>query len=305
MSVASPDRKTQAAAVIVYGFQGGMISGMAVGSLLVGSLGAEGIFSLSALVALVSSVYCLAVVPKVASEDRKINSQNREIIRGLGEAIRNPQFINTMFTVGVPAKAVLTGIIVFALPLLLAQSNFAQEDIGQMIMIYAISVVFASHFIAPRVDRLGSARNVLFQGTLISAAGLGLIAYGGSNTFEMISESVSGSTILLMLGIAIVGIAHGFINAPVVTFVADSQLAAKIGASTATATYRFAERIGHIMGPVLMGFLFIWFQNDWAALGCVAIGIVILGLLFIATSADGPLQEHDIRDTGLKASINR
>ena len=38
LNVASPDKKTQGTAIIVLGFQGGMLSGMAIGSLLVNSL---------------------------------------------------------------------------------------------------------------------------------------------------------------------------------------------------------------------------------------------------------------------------
>jgi dipeptide/tripeptide permease len=208
-----------------------------------------------------------------------------------------------MVTIGVPAKAVLTGVITFGLPLLLAQSEFAQEDIGQIIMIYAISVVVASKFIAPRVDRLGTARNILFQGTLISAVGLGLIAYGGSNTLNLAANAIVNPTIILLAGIALVGIAHGFINAPVITHIADSQLAARIGATTATATYRFAERAGHIMGPVIMGALFILFRDDWAAIGFAAVAIVLLGVLFIATSSNGPTtqSDRDTQNSGLKA----
>lgn len=303
LSVASPQRKTQAAAIIVYGFQGGMISGMAVGSLLVSSMGTQGVFTLSAIITVVAAFYCLVAVPNVAVSDEESGTQNRDLLRGLGQAIRSAQFLNTMFTIGVPAKAVLTGIITFALPLLLAQSEFAQEDIGQIIMIYAISVVLASHFIAPRVDKLGTARNVLFQGTLISAAGLGLIAYGGSHTLNLTADASVNPTFILILGIALVGIAHGFINAPVVTYVADSQLAAKIGATTATATYRFAERAGHIMGPVIMGHLFILFHDDWAAIGFAAIAIVLLGILFAATASSGPTKQsqRDAQDSGLKA----
>jgi len=303
LSVASPQRKTQAAAIIVYGFQGGMISGMAVGSLLVSSMGTQGVFTLSAIIALVSAFYCLVAVPKVAVGDGEPLTQNRDLLRGLGQAVRSAQFLNTMFTIGVPAKAVLTGIITFALPLLLAQSEFAQEDIGQIIMIYAISVVLASQFIAPRVDKLGSARNILFQGTLISAVGLGFVAYGGSHTLNLAAQTSINPTIILIFGIALVGIAHGFINAPVVTYVADSQLAEKIGATTATATYRFAERAGHIMGPVIMGQLFILFRDDWAAIGFVAAAIILLGVLFAATSSGGPMKQSrkDVQDSEFNA----
>ena len=52
LAVAPPGKKTQAAAIIVYGFQGGMISGMAVGSLLVGYMGTNGVFLLAAAIGL-------------------------------------------------------------------------------------------------------------------------------------------------------------------------------------------------------------------------------------------------------------
>ena len=173
-------------------------------------------------------------------------------------------------------------------------------------MIYAISVVVASKFIAPYVDRLGSAREILFYGTMISAAGLGIISYGGMNVEELSASMGSqASTIFLLIGISMVGIAHGFINAPVVTFVADSKLAKQIGAGTATATYRFVERLGHIMGPVMMGVLFTLFDNNWVALGFVAAAIALLGIFFTSLSEDGPkeIQEIDEHDEVLASKI--
>ncbi len=296
LAVASPQRKTQASAIIVYGFQGGMISGMAVGSLLVSSMGTDGVFTLSAIIAFVASLYCLIAVPKVSS-DTDVDSSDSKLLQGLGLAVRNAQFINTMLTIGVPAKAVLTGIVTYALPLLLANAFYEQADIGQIIMIYAISVVIASKFIAPYVDRLGSARDILFYGTMISAAGLGIISYGGMNVESLsVGMGAQASTIFLLIGISMVGIAHGFINAPVVTFVADSELAKQIGPGNATATYRFVERAGHIMGPVMMGLLFTLFDNNWAALGFVAAAIALLGIFFASMSADGPSQTFDEAD---------
>src|SRR6202011_6176848 len=43
LAVASPEKKTQGTAIIVLGFQGGMLSGMAIGSLLVSFLQPQGI----------------------------------------------------------------------------------------------------------------------------------------------------------------------------------------------------------------------------------------------------------------------
>ena len=70
------------------------------------------------------------------------------------------------------------------------------------------------------------------------------------------------STAVVIAGVISVGIAHGFINAPVVTHVAHSELARQIGANSATTAYRFLERIGHVVGPVLVAQLFlIWGQS--------------------------------------------
>ncbi|NNF80393.1 MAG: MFS transporter [Rhizobiales bacterium] len=281
LAVAPPGKKTQAAAIIVYGFQGGMISGMAVGSLLVGYMGTNGVFLLAAAIGLVSALYAVVAVPTISEEvtSQSSSAPARDLVQSLGQAVRNIDFLNTMATIGIPAKAVLTGVITFALPLLLAKSGYPQEDIGQIIMLYAISVVASSKFVAVHVDRNGDAFSVLLTGALVS--GLGLALMGLSGTFDPAVVPVYTETILLVIGVLLIGAAHGFINAPVVTFVAESQLAQQIGTSTATATYRFLERVGHVAGPVIIGQLLIWTNFSWSAMGVVGFAIALLAVIFV------------------------
>ena len=190
LAVAPPGKKTQAAGIIVYGFQGGMISGMAVGSLLVSYMGPEGVFMLAAAIGLLASLYAFCAVPTVTAEAMAKASTvpAQGLMVSVGQAIRNFNFMNTMITIGVPAKAVLTGVMTFALPLLLARSGYPQEDIGQIIMIYAISVVLASGIISSHVDNVGNARNVLFQGALLSGIGLAFIGASGGITVSALSR---------------------------------------------------------------------------------------------------------------------
>ncbi|MGI9387988.1 MAG: MFS transporter [Methyloligellaceae bacterium] len=285
LAAAPPGKKTQAAGIIVFGFQGGMISGMAVGSLLVGYMGTNGVFMLSAAIGLVASLYAMIAVPKLSGHSILETSAapNVDLLSSLGKAFRSHHFVSTMVTIGVPAKAVLTGVVTFALPLLLAKGGYPQEDIGQIIMIYAISVVASNQFMSAHVDSVGDARSVLFQGALLSGVGLGLIALTG--TFDTSTAAPFMATIILVTGVMLVGIAHGFINAPVITYIADSKLAEEIGTSTATATYRFLERIGHVAGPVVIGQLLIWTQFDWSAVGIVGAATVICALMFVALSS--------------------
>lgn len=294
LAVAPAGKKTQAAGVIVFGFQGGMISGMAVGSLLVGYMGANGVFMLAAGIGVIAALYAMVAVPRISADMMNTASSDpkEDLLASLGKALKDSEFIKTMVTIGLPAKAVLTGVVTFGLPLMLAKSGYAQEDIGQIIMIYAISVVCANRFISVYVDRVGTARAVLFQGALLTGAGLALAALSGNLDPKSTSEYLP--TILLVLGVIMVGVSHGFINAPVVSFIADSKLSKQIGTSTTTATYRFLERIGHVAGPVIVGQLLIWTNFEWSAVAILGGAIAAFGVIFIVSSEDNHRVTYEI-----------
>ena len=287
LAIASPGGKTRGAAIIVFGFQGGMISGMAIGSLLVTYMGPLGVFTLGGMIATGMALYAITVLPSTAPQrmvESGIGSTLRQLGRDVGQVLRSMHFLQTMFFIGIPAKAVLTGIIIFALPLLLAQKNYAQEDIGQIIMVYAAGVVLASSWVSRLVDRTGKTDTILFWGAVISGIGLmaiGLIDWDGINDHENGGLLV---TLVLIVGVATVGIAHGFINAPVVTHVSDSELATKIGPTSVTATYRFLERIGHVAGPMIVGQMFLYWGQSALNLMWIGVAIALLGILFLSRS---------------------
>ena len=290
LTMASPHRKTQGAGIIVFGFQGGMISGMAVGSLLVNYIGPQNVFLVAAAVAGAVAVYALAAVPSVVPECVKSLSLKRnvaQIASSVVQVMRDLQFLKTMFLIGMPAKAILTGVIIFALPLLLAARGYPQEDIGQIIMVYAAGVIIASRFMSRVADRVGNTHVILFWGAVIS--GLGLILVGAIEHGAIVSGQNAGliEAIILIVGVAVVGIAHGFINAPVVTHVADSDLGRIVGSSSVTATYRFLERAGHVAGPIIVGQLFVFTGPDASLLTWIGGAVVILGLLFIIRAEPG------------------
>ena len=285
LAMAAPGGKTRGAAIIVFGFQGGMISGMAIGSLLVTYMGPSGVFMLGGIIAISMAIYAVFIVPATprrAMAETGFGANLRQLGRDLGQVLRNLRFMETMFLIGIPAKAVLTGVIIFALPLILAQKHYPQEDIGQIVMIYAASVVIASSYVSRLVDRIGKTDIILFWGTAISGVGLLLISLIGSDPID--AGGPDGTfmvTAVLIFGVAMVGVAHGFINAPVVTHVAESELATRIGVPSVTATYRFLERIGHIAGPVIIGQLFLFAGLDAANLIWVGGAIAALGFLFL------------------------
>jgi hypothetical protein len=278
----------------------------------VGSLGADNVFLLGAAVAFGLAGYAFTSLPihEWRSDARAgFEMSWGRFTRSLLRVVRDLDFLSTMLCIGVPAKAVLTGVIAFALPLLLTERGFAQEDVGQIVMLYAGAVILSSGVVSRLVDRTGYSLNALFFGALVSGLGLIIVGAIGLDGFafhadgpttgvllampppfasglatSMQAELPGSSVAALLFGIIVLGIAHGFINAPVVTHIADSPLAARLGQSAATAAYRFLERIGHVTGPVVVGQFLFWSGQDPLTLAWIGWGTVALGIVFVAVS---------------------
>ena len=278
LAVASPEKKTQGVAIIVFGFQAGLIAGMALGSLMVNFLGTRGVFMIAGGVGLANLIYCLFVVP---STERKaatssVGAAVKKLTLDLKKVVTDLEFLKTLFTIGAPAKAILTGVVTFALPLILGQAGYRSEDIGQVVMLYGLGVLVSSGYASRFVDRTKSSEMVLFIGAIMSGAGLAMVGLMGS---PMVGNGLL-STIIIVVAVLIVGLAHGFINAPVVGHIGQTALATRIGANPTTTAYRFLERGGHIAGPLLLSQMFLlWGQGPYV-IGGIGIAVVIFGLLF-------------------------
>lgn len=282
----SQARRTRAGSIIVFGFQAGMIAGMAIGSLLVSSIEAAGVFRLAAIVAAATAFYVALSLPATRSMGAKPRASS--LWQDVGALMRDGAFARTALLIGIPAKAILTGIVLLGLPLMLAQLGYAKEDIGQITMLYAGAVIVASQIASARADKTADTRSLLFQGACLTALGLFLIASPGLSFLMSWDIAAVPVTTLVVCGAVTIGIAHGFINAPIVTHVADTAAAGIVGATSAAATYRLLERIGHVLGPVAMMQIFAVMGVSWSAFAVIGVGILIMALLFYASGRTSP-----------------
>jgi len=280
LAYAAADKRTQSAGIIVYTFNGGMLSGMVIGGLLVGYVGSTGVFWIGAVVASLIALYTWLLIapPRMAQiEDTSIMRSSKAILG----VFKSGGFLWTTLLVGIPAKAVLTGVIIFAMPLVLSGMNLEQEDIGQVIMFYALGVLLSSHYVSRYADRVGRIRDILFIGLSLSGVGLAVI---GSIGWPALGTTMIGPvavTLILLAGTFIVGIAHGFINAPVISFIASTEAARRLGEAPVTAFYRFIERVGHIAGPLVVGQLFYFSGRSPMVIAWLGLTMVIFAVLFL------------------------
>jgi predicted MFS family arabinose efflux permease len=269
LAAADPARRTQGTSIIVYGFNAGMIAGAALGSLLASFVGEGRVIILGAVLTALVAAYAVLLIPRQAGV---ASAAGGSLWRDIGRALGDLGFLRTLLLIGAPAKAVLTGVVMFALPLLLAGKGYPPQDIGQIVMLYALGVLLVTGRAARLVDRLGRSDRALVWGALLSGlalAGIGLADRPGPAAALGAFEPWAIAAAVFLLGAA-----HGLINAPVVTHVAGARLAQEIGAGTVAGAYRFLERAGHVAGPLIVGQ--IW------ALGGSATGLMALGAAIAA-----------------------
>jgi MFS family permease len=278
--VAPPEKKTQGAAIIVFGFQGGMLSGTALGSLLVNQLQPQGVFAAAGAIAFIAIVYAIILVPSVAPIRQAATSFQavvRKLAGDIKSVVTNLEFLKVMLCIGVPAKAILTGTITFAMPLLLGQYGYRSEEIGQIVMLYGLGVIVSTGYASRLVDRTRNSESVLLAGAVASGIGLMMVGLMGSSYLG----NGPLSTAVVLAGTILVGLAHGLINAPVVTHVAHLELASRVGANPVTTSYRFLERTGHVAGPFVVAQMFMLWGQDASIIAWIGIGTIVLGLLFV------------------------
>ncbi|WP_087024156.1 MFS transporter [Thaumasiovibrio subtropicus] len=282
--------KTQAAGIIVFCFNAGFIAGAAIGALLTDFLGERGVFLLSSAVG-VGMVFFSFILPTASKQTRQVGSAQshtlrhhvRELTQDAWRLLSGPSFLRTMLLVGIPTKMMLTGVVTFAVPLLLAQAEVSKESIGQVLMVYAAAVLFISQKVSPIVDKLGSSKTVLCLGSLTAAISLAVLSLALSLGPAWAIVSLTTGSMLIM------GISHGLINAPVVTHVVNNVSGESD--TTVAATYRFLERIGHVLGAIVVGSLLTLTGN--------ADAFWILGAFFVAAAIGMYLFEGKTQQEGI------
>ena len=287
LAAVSGAERTKGAAVIVFSYNGGLISGLPIGALLAVYTDVIGVFTVGATIALLMVVYSFFLVPKIAKSpavatrvDPAKQAGQLGLLQELSKAFSDFDFMRTALLIGVPAKIIMAGVISFSMPLLLVFSGYTFEEVGQILMFYYASLLLTSHYISRLTDRIGHTTTILAIGAVLSGVGLFAAGLGGLEILETMDIPYIVTAVIL-LGLTILGIGHAFIQAPIVTHMSNTPIAASLGTATTTSLYRLIERVGNIAGPIVVSFLLLIFYNSLYAISVLGCITVVFGMLFI------------------------
>jgi MFS family permease len=273
------ETRTQGGAIIVYGYNGGTLSGAAIGAMLALYIGMKGVFVLGAAVGATILLYSLRYISSAAPGPETMAGPKAKV-RGLLGVFRDISFLKTVLLVGIPTKVILTGVTIYALPLILSLRSFPQEDIGQILMFYAAGVLISSRYASRLADRLKNTRHILFLGMLGAGIGLGLIGLMNWQVLSPSSVPFLGA-LLVITGMLVLGLSHGFIHAPIVTHITETRSAKALGQASVASLYRFLERLGHVTGPLIVSSVLVAMNENTLSISLIGIVVVAFGLVFI------------------------
>jgi predicted MFS family arabinose efflux permease len=313
LAVTPEHRRTEGAAVKVIGRNSALIAGSAIGALLYVYLDYQKLFLIGSILSAVSLLYVLILVPKTqqlnplaeAMAGKKERRNIKRIFRNVVFALKDREFVKSLAFVGLIAKMGITGVVLFSIPLVMARMNFAKEDIGQAIMLYYIASMLVSRYASKLVDRLDTTKIFLFLSNLVGGVGMFVLGLVGVNkvvsstllpigtrlsrlavAFNGILTTTNLKALVILLCLLLAGASNGLMAAPILTHITKTGVAKRYGNKSMTATYIFLERIGHVLGPMVLSFLFFLSDQNNTAISLFGAITVVFGLIFALTAKD-------------------
>ncbi|MCW8928681.1 MAG: MFS transporter [Gammaproteobacteria bacterium] len=306
------DQRTQGAAVKVIGRNAGLIAGTSIGALIFSFTDYTTVFMIGSALSIVGMIYLWILVPKEKTlQGENIPPVNKQqtssgLFHNVIIVFKDAEFVKSLLLVAMPGKMAITGVIMFAVPLLLMSHGFGAGEIGQALMLYYIASIVMTHYASRLVDSLDISRFILFISTIIAGISIIILGFSGVNEWNGSLSWLGGEqiaqiailfnqlliqtqihwlpTAIIMLSLIFAGISNGLLTSPVVTHINKTQVAEQQGVKSVTATYTFLERGGHMMGPLVIGYLLTMALQSNIALSVFGFIILFLGIIFIFVS---------------------
>ncbi|MDR2390744.1 MAG: hypothetical protein LBE84_03575 [Planctomycetota bacterium] len=227
------------------GILSGSLCGMAGGAMAAELLGFGRVFAVSAAAFLPALLIAGRGLPDEGDAAASAPADTRPTAvsrRGQPHFFLSFDFLGQVAMIAVPAAMILAGLVYYSIPVLLERTGTAQGDIGRVLMLHGLGVILAG----PVLGRLADAgRNYP----------LWIALSGGLGALAVFLVRLWPSLPAYALATAVCGLGSAMLNASGMARIAGLAAARGLAADMAGGVYRFAERLGQMLGPVVFGFL--------------------------------------------------
>ncbi|QFR32681.1 MFS transporter [Ancylobacter sp. TS-1] len=237
VQVTDKDERTRGVSVFVTVLMSASICGTAIGGIIADRLGYRVVFVCAAVLALIAGVLALRMMAggMPAEQARRVK------LSDLGIALRNPRFLALVLFAAIPNKIVLTGFLFYAVPLYLAGLNVSEAETARVMILYSLVIVLLGPWVSRMADERGYSWSLVIVGTLLSGLAMFLLA-------------VRADAYGVAAAVVAVAVAHAISISPQIALVPEicADEIARVGQTTVLGALRTLERIGSVIGPILV-----------------------------------------------------
>ncbi len=259
----TPTTRARGSSHFVAGIFSGHICGTALGAMLAERMGYSPVFLVGMFLALGSLAFFflfMRSIPDHPGQDLPTTIVRPRAVAGY---LLDRNTFALIFCCVIPFSICQVGLLFFATPLYLNQLGVEQADIGRVLMIYGLSVVYLAPQLSKLVDRQERKKPFIVVGGLVGGLGLSLLfLYQGF-------AAVVGAIFLL-------GLASSIGSSAQTAYALKLRATQELGAGKAMAIQRAADKLGQMLGPLALGLLMSGVS--------IAQGLVVLGLGYMLLS---------------------
>lgn len=262
-AVVSSENRAKGMAIFVGVLMTATMCGTALGAIIADRVGYQPVFLLSAILSSFAGVLAWRMFSGKVSAASSAASKGAK--GGLMLLARNTKFVCIIVFCAIPTKIILTGFLYFMVPLYLVSLDASQSEIGRVMMVYSLIIIPLSPLASGIADKTGKMKELVLLGTVLSG-GILISLYGEASFYKV------------LLAVALMGVAHSILKAPLIASALEAAEATpEVGRTKVLGILRTAERIGSVLGPVLVAVL-ITLYDYGEAMSLIGVGVLISAL---------------------------
>lgn len=258
--------RTYAAALYLATYFAGAVCGTSIGSVVAGHAG----YQITLLLAAGLSLTALAPAAWIGAPTPSAAATPMAAEKPLKRLARNGRFLSVVLLAAIPSRFLMSAFLYYLIPLYLAEIGTSRSEIARVIMIYSLIMALAGPPLGQLADRIGRPFPLVLAGMLASAA---------APLLGVLMPTPLGAG----LALGLLGAAHAFgLSSQVALLLTvTAEECRQLGNSAVVGLYRVSERVGTVIGPLLVALIVTrWdFSGGMIGIGALVLAAALLLLL--------------------------
>ncbi len=223
-------------------FTGHML-GTFAGGWIAQLVGFQGVFLFGAVALLLPALYAATFLRIYFGGARRSVQIHAKGAANIGKLIRSAKFTLLIMTSVVPFSIAQVGLLYYAVPVILNNAGIPTSEIGAVIALYSSIFVFSAPLFGRYIDRRSEMRRVVAIGGFLGSAAL--------LSFFVI-PGLSG----VVVATAALALASSIGGAAQTSYALQLSVARSAGIGFTTGIQRASDKLGQMLGPIVIGSLY-------------------------------------------------